>query len=236
MLRNYINNIIKYIVYIVFFLFSSIGSACSYEDFFNAIRKDEVKVISSLFDRGFDPNTVDLNGEPAILNCLRHESFKVFELIVKHPKTQVNVRNSHGESALMLVSLKGDLELAKTLIKRDADINHPGWTPLHYASSKGHIQMMRLLMENDAYLDAESPNGTTPLMMAAHYGTPSAVKLLLEEGADPRIKNKLGINAMEFANHSLHPQAQDARNYIQAFLSAWKQRYPDTPINSTKSE
>ena len=96
--------------------------------------------------------------------------------------------------------------------------------------------MMRLLMENDAYLDAESPNGTTPLMMAAHYGTPSAVKLLLEEGADPRIKNKLGINAMEFANHSLHPQAQDARNYIQAFLSAWKQRYPDTPINSTKSE
>jgi ankyrin repeat protein len=73
-------------------------------------------------------------------------------------------------------------------------------------------------------------------MMAAHYGTPSAVKLLLEEGADPRIKNKLGINAMEFANHSLHPHAQDSRNYIQAFLSAWKQRYPDTPINSTKSE
>jgi hypothetical protein len=62
--------------------------------------------------------------------------------------------------------------------------------------------------------------------------------LLLEEGADPRIKNKLGLSAMEFANQSLQPQtqAQDTKNYLQAFLSAWKQRYPDTPINSTKSE
>jgi len=207
MLRNYFNNINKYIVYIVFFLFSSIVLAGSYEDFFNAIRKDEVKVISSLFDRGFDPNTVDLNGEPAILNCLRHESFKVFELIVKHPKTQVNVRNSHGESALMLVSLKGELELAKTLIKRDADINHPGWTPLHYAASGGHTPIVHLLLQESAYIDAESPNGTTPLMMAARYGNGKAVQLLINEGADLNLKNQLGLSAIDFAVVGQRPDA-----------------------------
>jgi len=41
---------------------------------------------------------------------------------------------------------------------------------------------MMLLLDEHAYIDAASPNGTTPLMMAAHYGTPSAVKLLLEAG------------------------------------------------------
>ena len=45
--------------------------------------------------------------------------------------------------------------------------------------------MMRLLLEESAYIDATSPNGTTPLMMAARYGSPEAVKLLLEEGAEP---------------------------------------------------
>ena len=207
MLLNYFKNIHKYVVYIGFILYSSIGLAGSYEDFFNAIRNDDVKVISSLFARGFDPNTVDLNGEPAILHSLRHESVKVFELIVKHPKTQVNVRNSHGESALMLVSLKGELQLAKTLIQRDADINHPGWTSLHYAATGGHTAIIHLLLEESAYIDAESPNGTTPLMMAARYGNGKAVQLLINEGADLHLKNHLGLSAIDFAVTGQRPDA-----------------------------
>ena len=77
--------------------------------------------------------------------------------------------------------------------------------------------MMRLLIENSAYLDAESPNGNTPLMMAAYYGTPPSVKLLLEEGADPLLKNKLGLSALDFANQTKHKDSQD---YIQAFINA----------------
>ena len=37
-------------------------------------------------------------------------------------------------------------------------------------------------------------------MMAAHYGTPAAVKLLLEAGADPTLKNQLGLTAIDFAD------------------------------------
>ena len=167
---------------------------------------------------------------------MQSKSLKSAFVLIQANTTKLNATNLNDENALMLAAIQNEQELAQWLVDKGAEVNKLGWSPLHYAATKGHIRMMRLLIENDAYLDAESPNGTTPLMMAAHYGTPSAVKLLLEEGADPRIKNKLGINAMEFANHSLHPQAQDARNYIKAFLSAWKQRYPDTPINSTKSE
>jgi hypothetical protein len=55
------------------------------------------------------------------------------------------------------------------------------------------------LLENHAYIDAASPNGTTPLMMAAQYGTSDAVQLLLDEGADPSLKNQLGLTASDFA-------------------------------------
>jgi len=61
MLINYFKKQYKYIVYIALFIHTSFSFAGSYEDFFIAIKNDDVKVISSLFGRGFDPNTVDLN-------------------------------------------------------------------------------------------------------------------------------------------------------------------------------
>jgi ankyrin repeat protein len=207
MLINYFHKLIKNVVLLGFISFNLSVSAGSYEDFFNAIRNDEVKVVSSLLARGFDPNTLNLNAEPAILNCLVHSSFQTFELIAKHPKTQLNVRNTHGESPLMLLSLKGHLQLAKLLVSKQADINHPGWTPLHYAATGGHVEIIQLLLDESAYIDAESPNGSTPLMMAARYGNLKSVQLLLDEGADFQHKNQLGLNALDFAMQGKRPDA-----------------------------
>ena len=210
--------------------------AGSYEDFFSAIEFDRPDTIQQLLDRGFDPNTVNEKGTPALIVAVQSKSLKCLNVLIQSSNTQLNVTNPNDESALMLAAINNLLEAAELLIQKGAEVSKKGWTPLHYAATKGHVQMMRLLMENDAYLDAESPNGTTPLMMAARYGTPAAVKLLLEEGADPRIENKLGLNALEFAKHSVHPEGQDAIYYIEAFLNDWNQRYPVSRVNATKSE
>jgi len=77
--------------------------------------------------------------------------------------------------------------------------------------------MVRLLLEHHAYIDAESPNGTTPLMMAAHYGNPAVVKLLLEEGADPSIKNQQGLTALDFAQRANRAEVAEI---IAAFIRA----------------
>jgi len=114
----------------------------------------------------------------------------------------VEARNAKDESPLMMAAIKGNVEAVKALIARDADVNKTGWTPLHYAASAGspqHAVIISLLLENHAYIDAASPNGTTPLMMAAHYGSTEAVQLLLDEGADPTLKNQLGLTAADFA-------------------------------------
>jgi ankyrin repeat protein len=70
---------------------------------------------------------------------------------------------------------------------------------LHYAAANGHVDVINLLLEHYAYPDAESPNLTTPLMMAALYGNPESVKALLDGGADPTLKNSLGLTALNFA-------------------------------------
>jgi hypothetical protein len=52
-------------------------------------------------------------------------------------------------------------------------------------------------------------------MMAAHYGTESAVKLLLEAGADPLLKNTQGLSALDFAHRG---NRIDSANIISAFV------------------
>jgi hypothetical protein len=174
-----------------------------------AIKQDDPRVIASLLRRGFDPNTVDPQGLPGLYLALRDGSLKAAQALIDWPKSNVEIRTAADESPLMMASLKGHLEIVKKLIARDADVNKPGWAPLHYAATNGHLAVMELLLEHHAFIDAESPNGTTPLMMAAHYGTPAAVKLLLEAGADPSMKNQLGLSAIDFAHRAGRRDAAD---------------------------
>ncbi len=171
----------------------------SYEDFFDAIRKDDAAKVTDLLRRGFDPNTRDPDGQHGLYLAIREPALRVARVLIDAPKTEVESLNKVEESPLMMAALTGQLDLCKRLIARGAAVNKTGWTPLHYAATRGHLDVIRLLLEEHAFIDAESPNRTTPLMMAAHYGTPEAVKLLLSEGADALMKNEQGMTAIDFA-------------------------------------
>jgi len=190
---------LKFIVYLISVLCVSWATAGSYDDFFSAVKQDDAVQVRELLGRGFDPDTLDAKGLSGLYLALREPSLKVARVLIDWPKTNIEIRTDHDESPLMMASLKGELDLAKRLIDRGADVNKPGWTPLHYAATGGHLEIMQLLLDNYAYIDAASPNGTTPLMMAAHYGTAEAVKLLLDAGADPKLKNEQGLTAIDFA-------------------------------------
>ena len=190
----------RYLIYLIVVIAYSLAAAGSYEDFFVAVKRDDPQAIVALLNRGFDPDTRDPQGNTGLFLALQGGSVKAAKALLDWPKTNVETRTAQDESPLMMAALKGHAEFARKLIERNADVNKTGWTPLHYAATNGHLAIIELLLENHAYIDAESPNGTTPLMMAAHYGTPAAVKLLLEAGADPSLKNQLGLSAIDFAN------------------------------------
>ena len=212
-MRNYFKTIIYLIVLIGF----SCVFANSYDDFFVAIRRDDASTITALVARGFDPNTLDPKGQNGLMMALAEPAPKAAQALLQVSKIDVNAHNRQGETPLMIASLNGELDLVRELIAKGADINKPGWTPLHYAATRGHLEIMSLLLENSAYIDAASPNGTTPLMMAASYGTPAAVKLLLDEGADPTLKNQKGLNAINFAQRASRP---DSAELIAAAIRA----------------
>lgn len=189
----------KYIVYLYVLIGFSAVSAGSYDDYFAAIERDSAPLVVSLLNRGLDPNTRDPQGQHGLILALRAGALNVVNALLDDDATQVEVRTEKDESPLMLAALRGLSQICERLIARDADVNKPGWAPLHYAATGGHVEVMQLLLEHHAYIDAASPNGSTPLMMAAMYGGPSAVKLLLDAGADAQLKNNLGLTAIDFA-------------------------------------
>ncbi len=174
-------------------------NAGSYEDFFEAVKKDDAPTVAALLARGIDPNTLGLEGLTGLFMAARAGHAKVALVLLEAADTDVECRNTADESPLMLAALRGDLALARALIARDADVNKTGWAPLHYAASRGQIPMIDLLLEHHAYIDAESPNSTTPLMMAAGYGSVQATRILLRAGADATLKNAEGLTALDFA-------------------------------------
>ncbi len=213
----YFNKAIKYIVLYVFFIFYGPVSAGSYEDFFSAIERDDAPTVARLIRLGFDTNTPSPEGLHPLFAAINVPAPRVAQTLAQAPATKIDLRNAHDETPLMMASIRGMDVLAKLLIDRNADVNKTAWTPLHYAATSGRLVVMNLLLDHHAYINAPSPNGTTPLMMAAMYGTPSAVKLLLEAGADPTIKNDLGLSAIDFA---LRESNQESAALIQAFLQA----------------
>ncbi|KAH7377240.1 hypothetical protein B0T11DRAFT_220574, partial [Plectosphaerella cucumerina] len=47
-----------------------------------------------------------------------------------------------------------------------------GWTPVKAAADKGHLNVVKFLVENGADITVASNNGWTPLLISSKNGTP----------------------------------------------------------------
>ena len=155
--------------------------------------------MTKLLKQGFDPNTLDDKGRTGLGFALLNESMRAAEALAEDPRLDVNQLNTAGESALMIAALRGNLDWVKRLLARGAQVNHDGWSALHYAASGPNPEVLELLIRQGANIEGRSPNGTTPLMMAARYGSEPNVDRLLAAKAEIRASNEQGLTAVDFA-------------------------------------
>lgn len=173
--------------------------------FIRAVQLNRAYHVKRLLDTGHHPNTIDTQGNPMLTMALYEDAFDVVWILMQHPQININQTNQQHETPLMLACLKGQFKIVKQMVEKyQAQINHSGWTPLHYAASTGQIDIAQFLIEHHAIVNTLSPNGTTPLMMATRGGHVHTVKLLLDAGADVFIKNELGLNAADIADRYHH--------------------------------
>jgi hypothetical protein len=165
-----------------------------------AVERGDIATVRTWLDEGLDPEFSGQQFGTGLMNAAWHGNIEMMQLFVEHGANPRRV-NRNGEQALQLAAWNGHLEAVKWLLEHGAPVNRDGnhWGALHYAVFNGHQELVNYLIERGANVNARSPNGSTPLMMAAREGRDELVKRLLETGADTKSRNDWGDTALTLA-------------------------------------
>lgn len=113
-----------------------------------------------------------------------------------------NLRNSKGDSLLMLAAYNGHRDTAALILQHGGDpelANQRCQTPLAGVIFKGDKAMIELLIEHGADVNGCPEGGKPPLMYAAMFDRPDILQRLLEAGANPQASDAEGNTALKLA-------------------------------------
>ncbi len=157
----------------------SSGTALEPDAFWEAALNGDLEGVSSMLKLGMDANETDVE----------------------------------GRTALMFAAYNGHTEIARILIDRGAKIDaldHSHRTALLFAATGPFPETVKFLLDNKSNPNVvDNGEHFSPLMHAAAEGNLDIVKILLEYGADPDLKDVDGDTAESFARQKGHTALVD---------------------------
>ena len=112
---------------------------------------------------------------------------KIVQLLLR-AGADVNAQTIYGNSPLLLAAEFGRDQVVEEILKQQGTdislrqwvIPYNGWTPLHWAASKGYNKIVQLLLAAGLDVNAKDNNGNSPLMLASQKGYKDVVERLLQ--------------------------------------------------------
>ncbi|KAL9617060.1 MAG: hypothetical protein Q9160_008133 [Pyrenula sp. 1 TL-2023] len=151
--------------------FSARGSS----PLFEAIEQDQIVVMGHLLDSPNPEKPLQVNirhprefDRTPLMMAIHHGNPWMVYKLLGHSNVDVNARDRNGQTALILAARNGSYEIAEQLLENEK------------------------LEKNAADLRVKR----TALICAAEYNQPMVVKLLLDRGADPNLRDRLGGTAL----------------------------------------
>ncbi|KAG2645840.1 hypothetical protein PVAP13_2KG454605 [Panicum virgatum] len=161
---------------------------------------------------------VDSSGRTPLHLAIRHSSDSVIDLFLNVPTSEELARMSdnHGSFPVHVAAIAGRTAAIDKLAQKCPDfyemVDAQGRNLLHCAVQHNQYTLVRYICQNDTFsmlLNAVDYYGNTPLHLAAKYGFPGIVSLLLQTmTVKSCIANKDGLTAQDLAIHELLPRRE----------------------------
>ncbi|XP_041047967.1 ankyrin repeat domain-containing protein 27 isoform X1 [Carcharodon carcharias] len=157
----------------------------------------------------------------------------------------VNATDYHGSTPLHLCCQKGFQDVTLLLLDYKASTevqDNNGNTPLHLACMHGHEDCVKALVYyhlNTCKLNMTNDKGDTPLHIAARWGYDGIIQVLLENGANNEIQNKMKETPLQCALNSkildLLEITYISNDRRQSMPESGRSTQPSTDAGSQKS-
>ncbi len=165
-----------------------------------AVQNRKLEKIEGLIAKGADVNAKDRKGNTALTLACLFGGFDAAEVLVKHG-ADVQAADGEGRTALHYLAMcnkvdhPGTLRVAEALLAKGALIDardNGGRTPLPWAANRGKTPLVVWLLDHGAEVNTQDNRGYSALMLAHKL---EVAKVMLDRGADPKLRNELGDDA-----------------------------------------
>lgn len=163
------------------------------EPLLSSIILSDIEMIKLLVERGTDLSPVTGYGIEALYQALYVNNVAIVDFLIKCG-VKPNFTDSNGSTPLHIAAMISPhkTEIVELLIDEGVDIDAKdklGKTPLHYAVDNygdNLINKVKLFIERGANVNAKDKSEVSPLLIAVKNRNRNLVKLLIDNGANPK--------------------------------------------------
>ncbi|PCI73591.1 hypothetical protein COB28_04185 [Candidatus Dependentiae bacterium] len=188
-------------------LYSAEISNTEVDDLICFIRAGETEKAINLLEKNSFLAEIELfnDGITALHLTIEYQNYELVERLLKY-NIPIDAQTTSGNTALHIASSLNNSLFALLLLEHNADPNIRNSsfeTPLHTATRYNNPDTIKTLLGyGTTEIDAQNYKGYTSLHFAAQKGYISIVKILLENGANRRSKDKQGNIPLHYAFES----------------------------------
>lgn len=194
--------------------------------YFSGQFDEYIEIVQLLLSKGAFPNSRDSDGKTPLLEALKvnFKKFKIIQLFIQY-KADINARDKEGRTPLHYAvdTNYENVEILELILKNHGDVHAQTYfnkfTPLLAAANKdsANPDVILLLLKYKSNINAKDYLGDTALHIAVKSNNLPLVKLLIENGANPSLKNKDGLTPFA-VSHDCVDDNQDEL-YVKNYLS-----------------